>query len=127
MQSDIEAESVKQIEKVFFAEGMYYSVDPSRKNYKSDYPLYKCIYSSKFGALLQAFRETGEIIGERFVPHGAKRYILSDLNEESMRIQHYNNFISIMSKEAEEHQKLADKLKMEVVTAQSTLESWKTT
>lgn len=106
MQPNLENESVKQIEKTFFEKDMYYGIDPSRKDYKSNHPLYKCIYSSQFGALLQSFRETGEIVGEHFVPHGAKRYVISDLNEDSIRRQHYNSFIQAMIEEAEEHQKI---------------------
>ena len=124
MGMQFESESVKQIEKAFFKKDMYYSIDPSRKDYKSNHPLYKCIYSSPFGGLLQSFNETGEFVGEHFVPHSAKRYVISDLNEDSLRKQHYSNFIQAMNEEAEEHQKLADKLRKEVEIARLTLASW---
>ncbi len=118
MESRLEFESTKELEKLFFVEGMYYKIDPSRKSYKTEYSLYKCIYVSNYGALLRSFLEDGKVCGEMFVPHGAKRYILSDMNEESLRLAHYQNFINGMKEEAKKHEELATKLRKEVEQAE---------
>lgn len=118
MESRLESDTVKELEQTFFAEGMYYTTDPQRKDYKRHHPLYKCVYSSQFGALLRSFNESGQVIGEHFVPHGAKRYVISDQNEESIRKAHYQNFINSLKEKAEEHQTLAEKLLREVEQAE---------
>jgi hypothetical protein len=124
MQSDLERQAIKEIEKRFFVEGLYYEIDSSRKGYKPVYSLYKCIYASDFGALLRSFREDGTVVGEMFVPHGAKRYVLSNQNEETLRRSHYEGFIRGLKEEAEKHQVLAAKLNKEVELAQLHLATW---
>ena len=125
MESRLEQEAVKELEQLFFQEGLYYATDPQRKDYKKHRPLYKCLYSSEYGALLRAFNEEGKTVGEHFVPHGAKRYILSDQNEESIRKAHYESFISGLQEKANEHQALADKLVKEVEAAKAHFATWK--
>jgi len=76
---------------VVFVQGLYYKLNPYLSDYKPQYSLYKCVYASESGAVLQRFSEDGQYLGEHYVQHGAKRYILSDEDEGKVRLRYYRD------------------------------------
>lgn len=106
---------------VTFVQGLYYKLNPLHSDYKPQYALYKCIFSSEMGGVLQRFSEDGQLVGEHYVQHGAKRYIVSDENEKEVQKSYYKNLVNRKEQELEKIQAQCDNISHELKFAKSRL------
>lgn len=106
---------------VTFVQGLYYKLNPFHSDYKPQYALYKCVFASDTGGVLQRFSEDGQPMGEHYVQHGAKRYVVSDENEKETQMKYYRNLVSKKEEELEKAQIQCDSISQELQLAKRCL------